>query len=45
MSRVDNSQLIIETEQNLTDLDINVYAVNYNILRIQCGMGGLAYVN
>ena len=45
MSRVDNSQLIIETEQNLTDFDINVYAVNYNILRIQCGMGGLAYVN
>ena len=45
MSRVDNSQLLIETEKNATDLDIIVYAVNYNILRIQCGMGGLAYVN
>jgi len=25
--------------------NVNIYAVNYNVLRIMSGMGGLAYSN
>jgi hypothetical protein len=39
-SRIDNAELIANTE-----VDLNVYAVNYNVLRIMSGMGGLAYSN
>ena len=39
-SRIDNAQLIASTSD-----DYNVYAVNYNVLRIMSGMGGLAYSN
>ena len=39
-SRIDNAQLILGTAQAL-----HVYAVNYNVLRIMSGMGGLAYSN
>jgi len=28
-----------------TDKDVRVYAINYNVLRIMSGMGGLAYSN
>ena len=28
--------------QRLTGGDINIYAVNYNVLRVMSGMGGLA---
>jgi hypothetical protein len=38
-SRIDNAQL------TATSGDYNVYAVNYNVLRIMSGMGGLAYSN
>ena len=41
-SRIDNAQLI--TGAALTTND-NIYAVNYNVLRIMSGMGGLAYSN
>ena len=41
-SRIDTAQLYFEGEQ-LNPLDI--YAVNYNVLRIMSGMGGLAYSN
>ena len=42
-SRIDNAQLIsIEGSVNNR---LNVYAVNYNVLRIKSGMGGLAYSN
>ena len=42
-SRIDNSQLICT---NLRDSrTLNIYAVNYNVLRIMSGMGGLAYSN
>jgi len=41
-SRIDNAQLV-ETSDTATDLKI--YAVNYNVLRIMSGMGGLAYSN
>ena len=39
-SRIDTTQLISDAETYL-----NVYAINYNVLRIMSGMGGLAYSN
>ena len=39
-SRIDNAQL--KTPSTAT---LNIYAVNYNVLRIMSGMGGLAYSN
>ena len=41
-SRIDNAQLKCTTT---TGSDMNIYAVNYNVLRIMSGMGGLAYSN
>ena len=41
-SRIDNARLI--TSENLSSED-NIYAVNYNILRIMSGMGGMAFAN
>tara|TARA_Y100001958_G_scaffold132042_1_gene101519 strand:- start:238 stop:2109 length:1872 start_codon:yes stop_codon:yes gene_type:complete len=41
-SRIDTAQLITD---NKIGLDHNIYAVNYNVLRIMSGMGGLAYSN
>jgi len=40
-SRIDNAQL----KSGVTDTDAVVFAVNYNVLRIMSGMGGLAYSN
>ena len=40
-SRIDNAQLVQGTGATAT----KVYAVNYNVLRIMSGMGGLAYSN
>ena len=40
-SRIDNAQLAFSDS---TTID-NIYAVNYNVLRIMSGMGGLAYSN
>ena len=40
-SRIDNAQLV----QGTTGAADRVYAVNYNVLRIMSGMGGLAYSN
>ena len=47
MSRIDTATLNIEYEPLVPgDTGIlNVYAVNYNVLRILSGMGGLAYSN
>ena len=42
-SRIDNAQLVQGTG-GTTD-SLNIYAVNYNVLRIMSGMGGLAYSN
>ena len=39
-SRIDNAQLNLDDEDAL-----EIYAVNYNVLRIMSGMGGLAYSN
>jgi hypothetical protein len=40
-SRIDNAQLVQTANATAT----KVYAVNYNVLRIMSGMGGLAYSN
>jgi hypothetical protein len=40
-SRLDSARLVSETN-NFKD---NIYAVNYNILRVENGMGGLMYSN
>jgi hypothetical protein len=48
MSRIDTSTLMVNTETlpgAATYNGINIYAVNYNVLRILSGMGGLAYSN
>ena len=57
MSRIDTATLMVNTVSKLqtatdrgTDVTIdysgiNIYAVNYNVLRILSGMGGLAYSN
>ena len=52
-SRIDNAVLQLNYgKDTLTDaapvieaMNLNVYAVNYNVLRIMSGMGGLAYSN
>ena len=57
MSRIDTATLMLNTKKqdlltnslggiNYTKFDgVNIYAVNYNVLRILSGMGGLAYSN
>ena len=42
MSRIDTAILSLSSSVEGT---LNVYAVNYNVLRILSGMGGLAYSN
>ena len=42
MSRIDTAVLSVDST---VDGTINIYAVNYNVLRIMSGMGGLAYSN
>jgi len=39
-SRIDNAQLMLDVANAVT-----IYAVNYNVLRVMSGMGGLAYSN
>jgi len=39
-SRIDNAQMVLANSSALY-----IYAVNYNVLRIMSGMGGLAYSN
>lgn len=56
MSRIDNATLNLsfgryandnefKLEYLAEDSNINIYATNYNVLRIMSGMGGLAYSN
>jgi hypothetical protein len=42
-SRIDNAQL--NFDGTAAAIPANIYAVNYNVLRIMSGMGGLAYSN
>ena len=50
MSRIDNATLQLKLSQGSINTGsktckVRVYAVNYNVLRIMSGMGGLAYSN
>lgn len=49
-SRIDTATIVLNVSGNVSispenSWDVRVYAVNYNILRIMSGMGGLAYSN
>jgi len=44
MSRIDTAVLSVENSASV-DGSVYIYAVNYNVLRILSGMGGLAYSN
>jgi hypothetical protein len=51
-SRIDTATLVFSIDgakkiglEDQENADIRVYAINYNILRIMSGMGGLAYSN
>jgi hypothetical protein len=51
-SRIDTATIVFSVDGNFAisnadsqNYDIRVYAINYNILRIMSGMGGLAYSN
>jgi len=51
-SRIDTATIVLNMAGNVTispeldaTWDVRVYAVNYNILRVMSGMGGLAYSN
>ena len=43
-SRIDNQQIFMQISDKLVDPIITVFAVNYNILNIAGGMGGLEYL-
>ena len=51
MSRIDTAVLnlkpAVEVDTNEADdaTTLRIYAVNYNVLRVQSGMGGLAFSN
>ena len=44
-SRIDSAQLIFNNNIGNSNTTLKIFAVNYNILRIMSGMGGLAYSN
>jgi Large eukaryotic DNA virus major capsid protein len=44
MSRIDNAVLQLTLTTGTAAVKLRVYAVNYNVLRIMAGMGGLAFV-
>jgi len=44
-SIIDNSDLFITYKDNILESKTRIYAVNYNILNIKNGMGGVAYSN
>lgn len=43
-SRIDNANLLVTLGSSIAG-NIKIYAVNYNVLRIMSGMGGLAFAN
>ena len=45
MSRIDNATLLLDLTTGTDPVQLRLYAVNYNVLRIMAGMGGLAYSN
>ena len=44
-SRIDNAQVSIKTVASSEATNLHMFATNYNVLRIQSGMGGLAFSN
>jgi hypothetical protein len=44
-SRIDNAVLQVNHGGSATTNQVSVFAVNYNVLRVMSGMGGLAYSN
>ena len=44
-SRIDTAQLVFTNISGVVFNPLDIYAVNYNVLRIMSGMGGLAYSN
>ena len=44
-SRIDNAQVEVKSKENSVLTSMHMFAVNYNVLRIQSGMGGLAFSN
>jgi hypothetical protein len=44
-SRIDNAQVSVQLKSASSATLQKLFAVNYNILRIQSGMGGLAFSN
>lgn len=45
MSRIDNATLLLNLTTGTNPGQLRVYAVNYNVLRVMAGMGGVAYSN
>ncbi|QOR60757.1 hypothetical protein [Bathycoccus sp. RCC716 virus 3] len=46
-SRIDNAQVAVKCKNvgGATSKNLDMFAVNYNVLRVQSGMGGLAFSN
>ena len=45
-SRIDNAQVAVTPKTSTAGINqLNMFAVNYNILKVQSGMGGLAFSN
>ena len=45
-SRIDNAQVQVALKTGTGNCEtLNMFATNYNVLRIQSGMGGLAFSN
>lgn len=44
-SRIDNAQVEVTMKDAANNTTLNMFATNYNVLRIQSGMGGLAFSN
>ena len=44
-SKLDNASLEVRLDPLATQKELDVYAMNYNVLRIMSGMGGLAFSN
>ena len=44
-SRIDNAQFTVDVANRSGLTSLNMFAVNYNVLRVQSGMGGLAFSN
>ena len=44
-SRIDNAQVQVQLKDAPSSTTMHMFATNYNVLRIQSGMGGLAFSN